>query len=334
MLSLRSLILNDLQCFDLNLNSDDDYHEEDLFVEPKHNDANSDIELTITQTDVEFSQPELSLEEPEVALEEPSLEEGSSEQEPVQEEPVQEEPVQEEPVQEEKKQKKYTKKKEVNLTEQWVFHPAYNRYENIVKEMSKNLKASTYFKIPEDDQLDRVLDFMVSMIETDHLRPELEKENTIKVGAVWHHFTQWLVRFSHKQGKDVLSREKEGSRTQSQLVKRSLGLEEVFEPPVVARQVKNEDGDVLDLYDEYQSEDFDFSIREKTLNEKVLACLKIKFPDEYEFYNQLYLDKFYQKYPSVSAWSKAIDMPASKLRQHLDRMTKKLQSFGRDLFLS
>jgi transcriptional regulator of aromatic amino acid metabolism len=175
---------------------------------------------------------------------------------------------------------------------------------------------------------------MVWMVEVDHLRSQVEQDKNIQIGAVWHHFTQWLVRLSHKQGRDALSREKEGSRTQAQLAKRSLGVEPVFEAPVVARQVKNEEGQVLDMFDENQVEDFDLTIREKQLNEKVLGCLKQKFPDEYEFYNRLYLDKLYQKYPSVTAWSKAIDMPERRLRLHLDKMTRKLQSFGRDLFLS
>lgn len=241
-------------------------------------------------------------------------------------------PKKEEPIV--KARPKFTKKvNDVNLTEQWIFHPAHNRFEKLQIELTKNLKNATYFKIAVADHVDRVRDFMVWMVEVDHLRPVLEKENTIKVGAIWHHFTQWLIRLGHKAGKDALSREKEGARTQAQLMKRSLGIEQVFEAKVVAKEIKDETGEVLDMFNE-EEEDFDLSIREKYLNEKVLECLKMKFPDGYEFYNQLYLDKLYQTYPSVTVWSKSIGIPERQLRFHLEKMTKKLQSFGKNLFLS
>lgn len=315
MLSLRSLILSDLHCFDLNL-IDDEVHNDNETVTTKVVEVQSD--------DDEF----YSMVEQRKA----NLNERLSQE--IQSDDVPSGQVQQ--VQEVSEKPRYLKKvtEDINLTEQWIFHPAYHRYEKIEKELCKNLRTATYFKIPLDDHLDRVRDFMVWMVEVDHLRSQLQQDKDIQVGAVWHHFTQWLVRLSHKQGKDALSREKEGSRTQAQLAKRNLGIEQVFEAPVVARQVKNDEGDVLDMFNEHQVEDFDLTIREKQLNQKVLECLKLKFPDEYEFYNQLYLDKLYQKYPSVTAWSKAIDIPERRLRFYLERMTKKLQSFGRDLFLS
>lgn len=317
MLSLRSLILSDLHCFDLNLIDDE---------------VQNDNETVITKVEVQSDDDEFysMIEQRKAILNERLSQEIQSDDVPS--EQVQQ--VQQREVISTEKPS-YTKKTDlVNLTEQWIFHPAYHRYEKIEKELCKNLRTATYFKIPLDDHLDRVRDFMVWMVEVDHLRSQLQQDKDIQVGAVWYHFTQWLVRLSHKQGKDALSREKEGSRTQAQLAKRNLGIEQVFEAPVVAREVKNDDGDVLDMFNEHQVEDFDLTIREKQLNQKVLECLKLKFPDEYEFYNQLYLDKLYQKYPSVSAWSKAIDMPERRLRLYLERMTKKLQSFGRDLFLS
>ena len=317
MLSLRNLILSDLNCFDLNLLDDEIYNDEKETVQIEQSQVSDDDEFYSM-----IEQRKANLNE-KLSQEIESQEIQSDDKEVI----ISKEVVSEKP--------RYTKKvQEVNLTEQWIFHPAFNRFEKIETELIKNLRTATYYKIPLCDQVDRVRDFMVWMVEIDHLRSELEKENNIKVGAVWYHFTQWLVRFGHKQGKDALSREKEGSRTQAQLAKRSLGIEPVFEAPVVARQVKNDDGQVLDMFNEHQEEDFDLTIREKQLNQKVLECLKVKFPDEYEFYNQLYLDKLYQKYPSVSAWSKAIDMPERRLRLYLERMTKKLQSFGRDLFLS
>jgi len=312
MLSLRSLILSDLNCFDLNLLDDEISNDEKETVQ---------IEQSQDSDDEFYSM----IEQRKANLNERLSQEIQSDDIPA---THHKEVVSEKP--------RFTKKvvEDINLTEQWIFHPAYHRYEKIEKELCKNLRTATYFKIPLDDQLDRVRDFMVWMVEVDHLRSQLEQDKDIQIGAVWHHFTQWLVRLSHKQGKDALSREKEGSRTQAQLAKRNLGIEPVFEAPIVARQVKNDEGQVLDMFDEHQVDDFDLTIREKQLNEKVLECLKTKFPDEYEFYNQLYLDKLYQKYPSVSAWSKAIDMPERRLRFHLEKMTKKLQSFGRDLFLS
>jgi len=324
MLSLRNLILSDLQCFDLNLLDDEIHNDEKESVQiekPQVNDLQ--IEEKQLRDDDEFY---LMIEQRKANLNERLSQEIQSSKC---------DQVQVKTVQEEKPRERYTKKvSNVNLTEQWVFHPAFNRYEKIEKELCKNLRSSTHFKIPLDDQLDRVRDFMVSMVEVDHLRSQLEQDKDIQIGALWHHFTQWLVRLSHKHGKDALYREKEGSRTQAQIAKRNLGIEQVFEAPVVARQVKNDEGQVLDMFDEHQIDDFDLTIREKQLNQKVLECLKAKFPEEYEFYNQLYLDKLYEKYPSVTAWSKAIDMPERKLRCHLEKMTRKLQSFGRDLFLS
>ncbi len=348
--SLRSLILADLQCFDLNLideenhiedgpvsfdvtTSDFQVNESDSFyslIEDRKETLNDRIAREIQaepliEDQVLLVQAEPLIEDREPLIEdrEPLIEDGGSQAEPASEDFV------------DTPKKPYAKKtKAINLTEQWIFHPAYNRFEKIEKELCRNLKTASYFKIPADDQIDRVHDFMVWLIEVDHLRTQLEKDKDIVIGAIWHHFTQWLVRLGHKMGKDILSREKEGARTQAQLIKRSEGVEQVFEAPTVARQVRNEGGEVIDMFDENQVDDFDFTIREKALNQKVFECLKLKFPNQYEFYNQLFLDKLYQKYPSVVEWSQAIDIPERVLRHHLDRMTKKLQSFGRELFLS
>jgi len=396
MLSLKSLILSELSCFNRNLEEDtkqtQEPNQEDFYLLIERNKTNlinkmnQEEQVLIVEEPVkeepvkeepvkeEPVKEELVLivesinEEPVIIIDEPllSINESINEEEPlsriddpiiVDEEPLNEEPlsinenelvndqdeledelvndqneledelVNEEPLSIDEEEK-------INHTKQWLFHPAFDRYEKIQKEFCKNLTTYTSFKIKQCDHLDKVSDFLIWMVESDCLKSEILKGREPNLGAIWHFFTQWMIRSSLKQGQDVLLRELEGARTQAETQKKSLGLEEkIFEAPIVARQVKNENGTVLDMFLDDQ-EDIDMYLREETLNNNVLRCLRSKFPNDYEFYHQLFLDKLNDTYPNSATWSKSLNMTERQLLSHLALMTKKLRSFGRDAFIS
>lgn len=220
---------------------------------------------------------------------------------------------------------------EINWTKEWLLDPKFDRYEKLQDIIFKNLRSSTKIKVPYDEHLDFSKNFMVWLIDTDHFSSTLKQGKKINSGAVWFHFTQWVVRYHHKEGKDALSREKLGARTQAQIMKRKNGEEQVFQSAKIAVQVKDEDGNVLDMYDDDQ-EDPTIDIRTYEIKNKVHSILRTKFPDESEFYIQLFNDKYDEKYSSVVEWAKAINIPERNLRNHLSKMVSKLQSMGKDAF--
>lgn len=344
MLSLKSLILSELSCFNalMEENIVEKQPLEEIQVEEENTQIVDDEFLSLIEDRKielisKLSQEEdfyalveerktallnkLSFEEePNLLLEEETsnlLEEETSN---LLEEPAIENLIVEEP--------------KINYTEQWLYHPSYDRYEKIILEFCRNLTTYTGFRIKPDDHYDKVADFLLWMVDTDCLKSEILKGKEPNLGAIWHFFTHWVIRTSFKQGQDVLTRELDGARTQAETQKKTLGLKEkVFEAPVLARQVKDSEGDVLDMYSEDQ-EDPSLLLREEFLNDRVLKFLKIKFPNDYGFYHQLFLDKLHETYPDVISWSASLNLNERQLIHHITLMNKKLRSFGRDAFIS
>ncbi len=235
----------------------------------------------------------------------------------------------------EPKQFSFRKKTEdnVNLTSQYLLDVRHDRYESFVQILLRGLKTNgKAYKIPEHKQEDQVRNFMVFMIDTDHLRSRLQKGESISSNAVWYHFTQWLTRDKYQKGQDALDR-MSGARTQAQVMKKNqTGADPVFQSAEIVTQLKNESGGVVDLYDATKDHitDFDTSIKISQIKEKIHKKLRAEFSEESAFYVKLFEDHSEQTYDSYEDWATSLNLTSKDLKKHISRMKYALQKMDKD----